>query len=122
MSLIVSPRPSCRSPADEVEARAAELVDPDLERDARSRRGLLEDHPERAAGEEVVLLARLLSTLELVGQVEHLEQLVAAPVGDAGEGPPLQAVGDGAPFPPILRADPRARAAGERALRARRSS
>ena len=71
----------------EVEAGAAELVDPDLERDARSRRGLLEDHPERSAGEEVVLLARLLPTLEVVGQVEHLEQLVAAPVRDAGERP-----------------------------------
>ena len=79
----------------EIEACAAELIDPDLERDPRSSRRLLEDHPERSAGEEVVLLARLLSTLEVVGQVEHLEQLVAAPVRDPGEGAPFQAVGDG---------------------------
>ncbi len=79
----------------EVEACAAELIDPDLERNPRSSRRLLEDHPERSAGEEVVLLARLLSTLEVVGQVEHLEQLVAAPVRDPGEGAPFQAVGDG---------------------------
>ena len=43
----------------EVEAVAAELGDADLERDPRPRRGLLEDHPERAAGEELVGLAPL---------------------------------------------------------------
>ena len=40
----------------QVEAGASELVDPDLERDARPRRGLLEDHPERSSGEELVRL------------------------------------------------------------------
>ena len=79
----------------QVEPHAAELVDPDLERDARAGRGLLEDHPERAAGEEVVLLPRFLEALQLVSEVEHLEQLGSAPVGDPGERPALEAVGDG---------------------------
>ena len=72
-------------------ARPPELVDPDLERDARSRRGLLEDHPERAAGEEVVLLPPGLALLEVVGEVERRQELLAAPVGDASEMAPFQA-------------------------------
>ena len=69
---------------------AAELGDPDLERDAGARRGLLEDHPERAAGQEVMLLAAALAGLEVVGQVEDGQQLLAAPVGDLGEVSSLQ--------------------------------
>ena len=80
----------------EVERVPAELRHPDLERDAGARRGLLEDHRERAAGEEVVLLAALLALLELVGEVEHGLELVAAPVGDAGEAAALEALGGGA--------------------------
>ncbi len=79
----------------EVEPGAPELVDPDLERNPCSSRGLLEDHPECSAGEKVVLLARLLPTLEVVGQVEHLEQLVAAPIRDAGERATFETVRDG---------------------------
>jgi hypothetical protein len=80
----------------EVERVAAELRHPDLERDARARRGLLEDHRERAAGEEVVLLAPRLALLEVVGDVEHGLELGAAPVGDAGEAAALEALGSGA--------------------------
>ena len=42
-----------------------------------------------------MLLAGGLGPLELVGQLEQAEQLVAAPVGDLGEVPALQVVGDG---------------------------
>src|SRR5215212_2515229 len=79
----------------EVEAATAELVDPDLERDTGPRRRLLEDHSERAAGEKVVLLAAPLESLELVGELEDLEEVVAAPVGDARERAPLEAIRDG---------------------------
>src|SRR5262249_7666412 len=74
----------------EVETRPAELVDPDLEGDAGPGRGLLEDHPERAAGEEPGLLAGALLPRQVVGEVEHLEQLLGAPVRDPGERPALQ--------------------------------
>ena len=90
MSLIVSPRPSWRSLGGEVEAVAAELGDSDLERDARSRRRLLEDHPERAPGEELVRLAPLTQRLELVGEVERGLQLLGVPRADAREVPPLE--------------------------------
>src|SRR3954451_25280987 len=72
----------------------AELRHPDLERDTGACRGLLEDHRERAAGEEVMLLAALLPLLEVVREVEHREEVVAAPVGDAGEAAALEAFGD----------------------------
>ena len=75
----------------QVEPGPSELVDADLERDTRSSRGLLEDHPERAAGEEVVLLAPGLALLEVVGEVERRQELLAAPVGDASEMAPFQA-------------------------------
>ena len=78
----------------EVERVPAELGHPDLERDAGAGRGLLEDHRERAAGEEVVLLAPGLPLLEVVGEVEHRLELLAAPVGDAGEVAALEALGD----------------------------
>ena len=54
----------------EVEAGAAELRDSDLEGNARPRRRLLEDHSQRPAGEEVVLLALFLQRFQLVGEVE----------------------------------------------------
>jgi hypothetical protein len=73
-----------------VEPGAAELVDPDLERDPSSGRGLLEDHSERPAGEEAMLLARLVLALQVVRQVEHLEQLLGTPVRDPGERTTLQ--------------------------------
>ena len=73
----------------QVQAHSAELEDADLERDACAGGRLLKDHHQRAAGEEVVLLAPGLPFLEVVGQVERLQQLVAAPVGDAGEMAPL---------------------------------
>jgi hypothetical protein len=43
----------------------------------------------------VVFLAGLLKPLQLVGQVEDLEKLVAAPVRDPGEGASFEPVGDG---------------------------
>jgi len=72
---------------------AAELRDSDLERDAGACRRLLEDHPESAAGEEMVLFAALLPVFQIVGEVEGAQQLVAAPVGDPSEVPPFQAFG-----------------------------
>ena len=78
----------------QVEPVAAELRDPDLERDARPGRGLLKDHPERPAGKELVLLATLLALLEVVGEVENAQQLLAAPVRNSREVPALQAFGD----------------------------
>ena len=74
----------------EVEAVAAELADSDLERDTSPCGGLLEDHPQRAAGEELVRLAGLLRFLERVGDVEHSLQLVGAPAADAREVAALQ--------------------------------
>src|SRR5919204_5542030 len=78
----------------EVERVAAELRDPDLEGDASPRRGLLEDHPEGAAGEKVVLLSPLLPLLEVVREVEHAEQLIAAPVRNPREVPAFEAFRD----------------------------
>ena len=56
----------------QVQAHSAELEDADLERDACAGGRLLKDHPQSAAGEEVVLLAPGLPFLEVVGQVERL--------------------------------------------------
>src|SRR5207249_7338316 len=78
-----------------VEPGAAELRDPDLEGDARPRRGLLEDHPEGSARKKVVLLAPALPLLQVVGQVEHLQKLLATPVGDPREVPALETLRDG---------------------------
>ena len=47
-----------------VERVAAELVHADLERHARARRGLVEDHAERSAGAQLVRRARLLRGLQ----------------------------------------------------------
>jgi hypothetical protein len=78
----------------QVEPDAAELPHPGLERDPGAGRGLLEDHPERPAGEEAALLARRVRALQLVREVEHAHELVAAPVGDPGEVPALEVAGD----------------------------
>jgi hypothetical protein len=86
----------------QVEPDAAELPHPGLERDPGAGRGLLEDHPERPAGEEAALLARGVGALQLVREVEHAHELVAAPVGDSGEVPALQVVVDGAHGAEIL--------------------
>src|SRR5438046_10678483 len=55
----------------EVEGGASELPDPNLEGDARPRGGLLEDHPQRPAGEQVMLLPPFLLLFELVREVER---------------------------------------------------
>ena len=72
----------------------AELRDPDLEGDPRPRGRLLEDHPEGTAGQEMVLLAALLPRFQVVGEVERLQQLLAAPVRDPREMPSLEALGN----------------------------
>ena len=53
------------------EGHPAELGDPDLECDARSRGRLVKDEPDRPAGEEPQLAAAQSLRLELVGEVEH---------------------------------------------------
>ena len=55
----------------EVQRHAAELGDPDLEPDPRARRRLVEDHPDRAPGQDAQLLAADALLLQLVGQVER---------------------------------------------------
>jgi hypothetical protein len=77
-----------------MEREAAELRDPDLEGDACSRRGLLEDHPQRPAGEELVGLAPALQLLELVRQIEHRLQVSPAPGADPQEVAALQVLGE----------------------------
>ncbi len=69
----------------QVEPEAAELGDSNLERDARAGGRLLEDHPERTAGEQTVLLALALKLLQLVGEVEDELELVRRPRGDPDE-------------------------------------
>ncbi len=82
--------PELQVAGGEIERRAAELEHADLEADARSRRGLLEDHPERPALEMPVLDALPLPRLQAVGEVEDLEELVRVPVVHAQEVPPLE--------------------------------
>ena len=55
----------------QVERHAAELGDPDLEADAGAGRRLVEDQPDRAAGQDPQLLAPGALLLQLVGQVER---------------------------------------------------
>src|SRR5262249_30027317 len=74
----------------QVQAEASELPDADLEGDPRSRRWLLEDHAQRAAGEQAMLLPLLLQPLQLLAEVEHRCQLAGAPGADAGEVAALQ--------------------------------
>ncbi len=82
--------PELKVAGREVEALASELCDADLERDARSRRRLLEDEPDHAAGQELVRLALGLELLQLIGEVEHGLQLVGVPASDAREVSALQ--------------------------------
>ena len=60
----------------------AELVHARFKRNTRARRGLLENHAERLALEDVVLHARLLHGLELLGEREDLVELVERQVVD----------------------------------------
>ena len=78
--------------ADAAEERKLQLRDPDLEGDARPRGGLLEDHPQRPAWEQVMLLAQLLLLFELVREVERAHELLAGPVRHAREVASFQAV------------------------------
>ena len=71
---------------------AAELVDGELERDARPQRRLLEEEPDRAPGEEGLVDIALALVLQPVGEVEDGEQLFARPVGDAQVIAALQAL------------------------------
>ena len=74
----------------EVERGAPQLEHPHLEADARPRRGLLKDHPERPALEVAVLDALALARFQPVGEVEDADQLVRVPVVHAQEVPPLE--------------------------------
>ena len=71
----------------------AELGDPDLEGDARPRRRLVEDQPDRAAREDAELGSSRTLGLELVREVEQRLELGTRPRGDAGEAPALQVSG-----------------------------
>ena len=96
-----------------VERHPAELCDPDLEGDAGAGRGLVEDHPDRAAGEDAQLLAPRPLLLQLVGEVERELELRPRPVGDPRVAAALEVVGDAghadaSPQPPSARLLPRA--------------
>ena len=86
--------PELKVAGRQVEPVAAELDDADLERDTGARRRLLEDHAERAAGEELVRLAPLAELLELVREIEGGLQLLGVPGADADEVPSLEVLSD----------------------------
>jgi hypothetical protein len=67
----------------EADGVAAELRDRDLERDARPRRRLAEEQPERPPRQQRRAGVRIL--LQLERQRDGRAQLVGAPVGDAKE-------------------------------------
>ena len=103
-------RVAVRLAASELELRggeeqrhAAELRDPDLERDASSRRRLVEDQPDGAAGENAQLGPARALGLELVREVEERLELGARPGGDAREAPALQLRGDARHRPKVQR-------------------
>ena len=77
-----------------VERHSAELGDADLEADTRPRRRLVEDQPDRPAGEDAQLLPAGALLLQLVGEVERGLELLARPVADPREAAPLQQLGD----------------------------
>ena len=79
----------------EIQAHAAELRDADLERDPGPGRRLLEDHSERAPGQEGVGLSPLVRLLQGAGEVERRHELVPRPVGNPREVPSLQLVRHG---------------------------
>ena len=62
----------------QVQRHPAELGDPDLEADAGAGRRLVEDHPDRPAGQHAQLLAARPLLLQLVGEVERELELVRA--------------------------------------------
>ena len=68
--------------AGQVDGMAAELLDRELEGNARPQRRLLEQQADAAAGEERFVDVALALVLQPVGEVEDGEQLLAAPVGD----------------------------------------
>src|SRR5205823_6908049 len=74
----------------QMEADAPELGDADLERDACPCGGLLEDHPEATAREEVVLLPSLPARLEVVCELQQGVELRAREIRDAREVAPLE--------------------------------
>ena len=76
MSRYDSPRASWSSAAGRKSAIPPELGDPDLEGDARARRGLVEDEPDRPPGQEPKLAAARALGLELVREVEQRLELV----------------------------------------------
>ena len=76
MSATVSPRPSWMSLAPEVERVAAELEHPDLERHARPRGRLLEDHGQRLAAQGARVGARV--GLDPAREVEDLLEVGSA--------------------------------------------
>ena len=80
------------------ERLGAELGDADLERDARARRGLGEDHADRLALEQAVRLAALLGGLQFGCQVEQRADLGRRVVMDGKKVPAFEAqVGDAVP-------------------------
>ncbi len=69
----------------EEERHAAELRDPDLERDPGPGRGLVEDQADRPTRQHTELGPSCALGLQLVGEAEKRLQLVVRPVGDARE-------------------------------------
>jgi hypothetical protein len=76
------------------ERHPAQLRDPDLERDPRAGRGLVEDEADRAPRQQAELRPPRALGLQLVGEVEESRELVARPAGDACEAPSFQVRGD----------------------------
>ena len=76
----------------EVDGVSSELLDRKLERHPRPQGWLLEEQADAPGGEERLVGVPLAHVLEAVGEVEHREQLFAAPVRDPQEIPPLQAL------------------------------
>ena len=75
------------------ERHPPELRDPDLERDARPRRRLVEDQPDRSTGEHSQLGSARALGLELVGEIQQGLELVPTPVRHAREVATLEASG-----------------------------
>ena len=89
MSLYDSPRVSWSSPAGRT-APSRQLGDPHLERHTRAGRGLVEDQPDRPAGQDAQFPATRPFGLELVGEIEQGCELVLRPARDPGETSPFE--------------------------------
>ena len=87
----------------EEQRHAAELCDPDFERDARPRRRLVEDQPDRAARKDAQLGSTGALGLELVREIEERFELGARPGCDAREAPALQLRRDARHRPKVQR-------------------